>query len=356
MMDDVFFMKKALELAEGAFTSPNPMVGCVIVKNSRIVGQGYHKRAGKPHAEIEALKKAGSKAKGATVYVTLEPCCHYGKTPPCTDAIIKAGVKKVVAAMYDPNPLVSGKGVKALRNAGIKVEVGVLGLEAARLNEAYIKKITSRKPFVVLKSAMSLDGKIATKTGDSKWISSKESRKLVHLLRGRCDAIMVGANTVIVDNPRLTSRIRGGRDPLRVIVDDSLKSPPSSNVFDEGNVLVATTKKASLKKKKALEKKGVRVRVLGEKKVDLRKLVRILGKDGATSILIEGGGGLNASALEQKIVDKMLFFIAPKIIGGRDAKTPVEGDGVDQVSKSIKVREMNSIKIGSDTLIEAYLR
>lgn len=355
-MKDVGYIRRALALAERGFTSPNPMVGCVIVKDNRIVGEGFHKRAGMPHAEGEALKKAGGKARGATMYVTLEPCCHFGRTPPCTDAVISAGISKVVAAMRDPNPIVAGKGFAALRKAGVRVKVGVLSDEAEKLNEAYIKRMKTGRPFVILKTAMSADGKISTKTGDSKWISSEESRKMVHVLRSRCDAVVVGANTVVVDDPRLTSRIRGGRNPLRVVVDDKLKSPLNAKFFADDNAIVATTSKANAKKKKALEKKGVRVLVLGKEEVDLRKLVRALTRTGATSVLIEGGGTLNASALNQKIVDKIMFFIAPKIIGGANAKTPVEGKGIIRVEKALRIKDITATQVGCDILIEGYLK
>ena len=355
-MKDVDYMRRALALAENGFTSPNPMVGAVIVKDGRIVGEGFHRRAGMPHAEVEALKKAGKKARGATMYVTLEPCCHWGRTPPCTDTVISARISKVVAAMRDPNPVVAGKGFSALRKAGVKVKVGVLSKEAEKLNEAYIKRMKTGKPFVILKAALSADGKIATKTGDSRWISSEESRRMVHILRSRVDAVVVGAGTVIADNPRLTSRIRGGRNPLRVVVDDKLRSLLNARVFAGGKAIVATTSKANAIKRRALEKKGVRVLVLGKNEVDLRKLSRALGRLGATSILIEGGGTLNASALEQKIADKIMFFIAPKIIGGRDAKTPVEGAGVARVEKAMRIKDITTTRVGDDILIEGYLK
>lgn len=360
MTTDEEFMRKALELASKGNTSPNPMVGCVIVRDGAIVAEGYHKKAGKPHAEVEALRKIKD-AGGCAIYVTLEPCCHYGRTPPCTKAIIKADIKKVVLAMRDPNPIVCGKGIQELKNAGIEVIEGVLEDEARRLNESYIKYITTKKPFVILKAAMSLDGKIASKTGDSKWISSRESRREVHELRARVGAVLVGVNTIIVDNPRLTCRIGkgGGRNPLKIIVDSRLRAPLNARIFDECKVLIATTRKHDSRKRKLLEERGVKFLIVGGDKngrVDLKKLMGKLSELEITSVLIEGGGEVNASALEAGIVDKILFYVAPKIIGGVGGKTPVAGEGVELVKNAVKIKDMTINKIGEDILLEGHIR
>jgi len=355
MKSDEKFMRRALELATKGTTSPNPMVGCVLVKKGRILAEGYHKKAGKPHAEIEALKKIKD-ARGCMMYVTLEPCCHYGRTPPCTKAIIKADIKKVVLAMRDPNPKVDGKGMKELRRAGIEVVDGVLKKDAEKLNESYIKFITKKEPFVILKAAMSLDGKIATKTGDSKWISSEESRKEVHELRSKVDAVLVGVNTVITDNPQLTCRIKNGKNPIKIIVDSSLRVPLNSKIFDGGNVIIATTKNHNKKNKKILEGKGAKILITDEKngRVDLKKLMRKLGELEITSVLIEGGSEINASALKSGIVDKVRFYIAPKIIGD-DGKTVISGLGTDSIKDSIKIKNLDCRKLNDDLVLEGYL-
>ncbi|OIO79073.1 MAG: riboflavin biosynthesis protein RibD [Candidatus Omnitrophica bacterium CG12_big_fil_rev_8_21_14_0_65_43_15] len=304
-MQDKKYMRRALELAQRATgrTSPNPMVGAVIVKNGKIVGEGYHKKAGTSHAEIHAIRQAGARAKGATLYVTLEPCCTFGKTPPCTGAIIRAGIRKVVIAATDPNPSHGCKGIKILRNNNIKVKTGILEKESRALNEAFEKYITTGMPFVILKMAQSLDGKIATKAGESKWISCEKSRKLVHKLRQQVDAVMVGANTARVDKPRLKEA------KLRVIV-------PAG-------------------------------------RVDLKKFLKGLKKKHITSILCEGGGELAASLLKEGLVDKIMFFIAPKIIGGRRAKTSVEGEGITRMADALKLKDISVSKIGADLLVEA---
>jgi diaminohydroxyphosphoribosylaminopyrimidine deaminase/5-amino-6-(5-phosphoribosylamino)uracil reductase len=358
-MEDEDYMRRALELSGMGFTSPNPMVGCVIVKDGRIIAEGYHRRAGLPHAEIDALKKLKLRqARNATMYVTLEPCCHYGRTPPCTDTIIKAGVARVVASMRDPNPLVAGKGFKALREAGIKVEVGLLSKEAHKLNEAYVHYMKTGTPYVILKSAESLDGKIATSSGESRWITGEKARKQVHELRARTDAVLVGIGTILKDDPKLTCRINGGRDPLRIIVDSSLRIPTNAKVLADRNVVVATTRKHSKTKKKKLEGMGVSVFILKDKEghVDLKDLMRVLGEVGVTTLLIEGGGEINAAALKAKIVNKIMFYIAPKIIGGRNAKTPVEGDGTRKLEEALQLTDVSAKTVGDDILITAYVK
>ena len=355
------FMKLAIELAkkgEGN-VNPNPMVGAVIVKDEKIIGQGYHERCGESHAEVNAFRSLKEDASGATMYVTLEPCSHYGKTPPCADKIIENNISKVVIGMVDPNPLVSGKGIEKLENAGIEVEVGVLEEECIKLNEVFIKYITTKRPFIVLKAAMSLDGKIATKTGESKWISSEESRLQVHNLRNKLSGIMVGVNTVIEDNPELTSRIEGGNDPIRIIVDSTLRIPMDSNVLQnkDNKTIIATTSKANTEKMQEILNKGVRVLTVNENngKVDLSELITKLGQLNIDSILLEGGATLNYSALDEGIVDKVMMYISAKIIGGEKSKTPVGGNGIDKLQEAFKIRDINISVVGEDILLEGYI-
>jgi diaminohydroxyphosphoribosylaminopyrimidine deaminase/5-amino-6-(5-phosphoribosylamino)uracil reductase len=355
---DEYFMKLCLRLAMKGkgFVSPNPLVGAVIVKEGEIVGKGFHPRFGAPHAEVFAIKEAGEKARDATLYVNLEPCCHYGKTPPCTKAIIEAGIKRVVVGMIDPNPLVNGKGVEELREKGIEVEVGVLEEKARRLNEAYAKFIKGKIPFVILKMAQSLDGKIATKSGESKWITGERARRLVHKLRSEYDAVLVGANTVLLDNPSLSAHGMG-RDPKRIVLDGQGRVPPEAQVFRPGvERLVFTTDVSSPNWRKALEERGVEVVVSEGERVDIKGLLEELGKRGIASVLVEGGGETASAFLEAGMVDKILFFIAPIIIGGREAKTSVEGNGCQNLQQAIKLNYQIIRKIGSDILIEAYPR
>jgi len=357
------YLKLTISLAKKGigYTSPNPLVGAVIVKNGEIVGKGYHHGYGLPHAEIDALRKAKENAGGATLYVNLEPCCFFGKTPPCTTAIIKSGIKKVVASLKDPNPRVSGKGINQLKKAGIKVETGILTEEAKKLNEVYLKFITTKKPFVTLKAAMSIDGKIATKTGDSKWITSKDTRDFSHRLRFQYDGILTGIGTMLEDNPYLSYYPpRNFKENIKrftkIIVDSSAKLPLNAHLFKNSRVILATTKMAPLNKLKKLEKKGVEILVLEKnKKVDLLKLMEELGKREISNLLIEGGGAINESALRLGIVDKVYFFISPKIIGGKNAKTPVEGEGIENLKEAILLKETRCQRIGEDFLVEGYV-
>lgn len=355
-------MKRALQLARLGLghTNPNPLVGAVIVKNGRIIGEGYHEYYGGPHAEINALKSVKEDVKGAQLYVTLEPCCHYGKTPPCVDAIVKSGIKDVYIAMEDPNKLVSGKGIKHLKEAGLNVYTGLLKEQAEKVNEIFIKYITTKKPYVILKSAMTIDGKIATAAGDSKWITNKKSREHVHMMRGGVMAIMVGINTVIKDNPYLTTRIDGFKNPLRVIVDSRGRIPLDANVVIDksARTIVATTDMMPYKKVKALKDSGVDVIVLDKLngEVDLKKLMDMLGERGIDSVIIEGGGTLNYSALKEGIVDKVMFYIAPKIIGGSNSLTPVEGKGIDLIKDAIIVEKLDVKRFDDDILIEGYIK
>ncbi|MDO8282370.1 MAG: bifunctional diaminohydroxyphosphoribosylaminopyrimidine deaminase/5-amino-6-(5-phosphoribosylamino)uracil reductase RibD [Thermodesulfovibrionia bacterium] len=362
MTKNEMYIKKALALAAKGIgrTSPNPAVGAVIVKNNRVIAADYHKKAGEPHAEALALAKAGSDAKGATLYINLEPCCHTDKkTPPCTSAIIRSGINKVVVSMLDPNPKVSGKGIEALCNAGIETEVGIMEREASKLNEAFVKFITTKKPFVILKIAQSIDGKIADAKGESKWITGEKARKHVHKLRNELDAVMVGIGTVIKDDPSLDCRMIRGRNPYRIIIDSALRISLNSKVlgYKDGKTIIATTDKAAARKIDAVRKTGHQVMIVKsrDKHVDLQDLVSKLGKMGISSIIIEGGSHIAASALLDKIVDKVMFFIAPKVIGGKDALTSVEGGAPASLINSIKIRDMKTRRFGDDLLIEGYV-
>ncbi|MGO0121755.1 bifunctional diaminohydroxyphosphoribosylaminopyrimidine deaminase/5-amino-6-(5-phosphoribosylamino)uracil reductase RibD [Desulfothermobacter acidiphilus] len=358
---DEIYMRQALELALRARgrTRPNPMVGAVLVKEGRVIAEGYHRQAGMPHAEIEALRAAGERARGATLYVNLEPCCHVGRTGPCTEAIIAAGVKRVVVAMEDPNPLVAGKGVKTLREAGIEVQVGVLEPEARRLNEAFIKYITTRTPFVVLKVAMTLDGKIATRSGASRWITGAEARAYVHQLRATYDAILVGKGTVLQDDPSLTARLPGGRDPVRIALDSRAELSLTHRLFrldSPAPTWVAVTERASSERLKMLRDQGVEVLVCGPgPRVDLRLLLQELGKREITSLLVEGGATVNASFLDGRLVDKVVWLVAPKIFGGLSAPSPVAGEGVPAPEAAWRLRELTVRRLGEDFCFEGYL-
>lgn len=361
---DTKFMQRALDLAEkgAGFVNPNPMVGSIIVKNGNIIGEGYHKVFGGNHAEIEALSSLTSAPQGATMYVTLEPCSHYGKTPPCVNAIIESGIKKVVVGMLDPNPLVAGKGVKILKENGIEVITNILEEKARKLNEIFVKYITTGHPFCLMKSAMSLDGKIATKFSDSKWITCNESRNYVHKLRHKYASIIVGVNTVLVDNPLLTVRIPKfeGKNSIRIIVDSKCRIPLDANVIkkvSQARTLIATTEHADNEKIRKLEDLGVEVLIVQDRnsRVDLNMLMKKLGEMSIDSVLLEGGGTLNFSALEQGLVDKVNFFIAPKIIGGSLAKTSVEGDGVELVNDAFSINNLTSYRFGQDIMLEGYV-
>lgn len=364
---DIKFMRMALSLAlkgEG-FTSPNPYVGAILVKGNRVVGKGYHKRAGSPHAEIVALNSSGVKAKGSTLYVNLEPCIHYGRTPPCVPEIVKAGIKRVVIGMIDPNPLVSGKGIEKLKSEGIDTQVGILEGDAKRVNEIYIKYITKEEPFVVLKWAMSLDGKIATCTGDSRWISHESSREVVYRMRGKFDAILIGIETLIKDDPILTTHQKGRKEPKRVIIDSMGRIPLSCKLLKEveepvrgGKIILATTH--HIKKEKIEELKNRRVEIIfteeKNRQVNLKDLMKELGRRQITSLMVEGGGEVTASFLKDRLADRVLLFTSPIIIGGRDAKTPVEGEGVKKVAEAISIHRLSYRRVGEDIMIEGYIK
>ncbi len=360
-------MEQALSLAKLALgqVSPNPAVGAVVVKNDIVVGQGYTQPPGSWHAEVVALKQAGKEARGGVMYVTLEPCCHYGRTPPCTQAIIAAAIAEVHVAMLDANPLVSGRGKAELGKGGIKVYLGEHEEEAKKINEAYTKFITTGMPFVTAKFAISLDGKIATKSGDSKWISGDEARKYVHNLRYTSDAIMAGVNTVLVDDPRLTARSCGGKggaarkQPLRVIVDGKGRMPLTAQLLSEpGKTLLALGKFVTPEEKATFAQVGAELLELPLEGglVDLGKLLKALGERQITSVLAEGGGILLGSLFDCKLVDKVIAFIAPIIIGGREAKTAVSGKGVDKVVDSLKLERVSLEKLGEDLMVSGYVR
>ena len=343
--------------------NPNPMVGAVIVKNDQIIGEGFHEFFGGNHAEINALNMAGENAKGAEIYVTLEPCSHFGKTPPCALALVKAGIKRVIIAMKDPNPIVSGRGIKILQDNGIEVVVGVLCKEALKLNEIFIKYIITKKPYVVMKTAVTLDGKISTVTGESRWISSEASREYVHHLRNNMMGIMVGIGTIIADDPLLTTRIEGEncKNPTAIIVDSKLNLPLNSKILGtlkERKIIIGVTEKADKTKIRQLESMGVSIIKTPSKneRVDLNFLMNKVGEAGIDSILLEGGSTLNFSCLQEKIVDKVMCFIAPIMLGGEKAKTSVGGSGIKLLSEAVKVSNMKLKNIGQDILIEGYIK
>lgn len=355
-------MERALELAKKGIgkVNPNPLVGAVIVKNGEIIGEGYHECYGEDHAERNAVRNAVKPVEGSTIYVTLEPCAHYGKTPPCVDLIIEKKFKKVVIGMLDPNEKVSGKSIEKLKKHGIDVVVGVKEEECKKMNEIFIKYITSKVPFMVLKSGMSIDGKIATYSGESKWITSKESREDAQNLRNRLNSIMVGVNTVIADDPFLTCRVNNEKKLIRIVVDTNLRIPLDSKVVNNNDKLtiVATSLNSNENKKQTLRELGVKVIEVPEKnnKVNLKELVKKLGQEGIDSILIEGGGTLNFSALEENIVDKVIFYIAPKILGGENSKSCIAGIGFSKLDNAVNLKDMSYRKIGEDLVVEGYIR
>jgi diaminohydroxyphosphoribosylaminopyrimidine deaminase/5-amino-6-(5-phosphoribosylamino)uracil reductase len=336
------------------------MVGAVAVREGRIVGEGFHERFGGPHAEPAAIAAAGDACRGATFYVTLEPCTHFGKTPPCVPAVVGAGFARVVAAMIDPDPRNQGRGIEQLRAAGVEVEMGLLAAEAQRLNAPFVKLTTRGLPFLTAKWAMSLDGKTATRTGESRWISSPPSRELVHTLRGQSDAVLVGVGTVLADDPLLTARPPGPRTAARVVADSLARLPLESRLARsarEAPVIVAATEAAPADRRSALERAGVEVLVLPAegRRVSVRALMAELGRRRMTNVLLEGGGELCAAALACGAVDKVLAFVAPRIIGGRDAPAPVGGQGAAELARALQAKEWTMRRVGDDALIEAWL-
>ena len=359
------FMARALELAAQARgrTSPNPMVGAVVVAGGEVLGEGYHARAGEPHAETIALAAAGEAARGADLYVTLEPCAHQGRTPPCADAIIAAGVARVFAAMRDPNPLVHGRGVERLRAAGVKVSIGLLGEDAARLNEVYCRHVTTGLPHVTLKIGMSLDGKTATRSGDARWITGEESRRRVHELRNVTDAVLVGIGTILADDPDLTTRLPGAacRHPDRVVIDSHLRIPNKARVLahrNKGRTILVAGPNAPEARVRELRELGAEVLVVdgGERRVELQAVMARLAAQGITSVLVEGGSEVAASCLEAGVVDKLVFFIAPLIIGGREAPPVIGGRGAGPLADALRLRGLRWSASGEDLMVEAHLR
>ncbi|EOR24278.1 bifunctional diaminohydroxyphosphoribosylaminopyrimidine deaminase/5-amino-6-(5-phosphoribosylamino)uracil reductase RibD [Cytobacillus oceanisediminis] len=358
---DQDYMRMALELAASALgkTNPNPVVGAVIVKDGVIVGTGLHRKAGEPHAEVHAFRMAGDHAKDATLYVTLEPCSHYGKTPPCALLVKESGVKRVVVATEDPNPQVAGRGINILREAGIEVEVGILQKEAQQLNERFIHNMIHGTPFVISKVAMTLDGKIATHTGHSQWITGEAARKEVHLLRNEVDGILVGIGTVLADNPRLTTRLEGpSKNPIRIILDANLRTPLEAHITDckEAKTIIVTSAIAHSSKAIALEEKGVDLLTVPSinGQLDLKIALKELYKRGITDILLEGGSEVNASFMRQGLINKYLVYIAPKIVGGTNSYTPFRGEDIDKVEEAVPLRFEKTEWVGADIKITAY--
>ena len=359
---DESYMREALRLAANARgrTSPNPMVGAVIVRGGVIVGSGWHRAAGEPHAEIHALRMAGALAHGATLYVTLEPCSHHGRTGPCAEAVIAAGIARVVTALSDPNPAVAGGGIERLRAAGIAVVTGVCAEEARRQNEVFLKWVVTKRPFVTLKTAMTLDGKTASRTGASQWITGAAARARVHEWRDEHDAILVGIGTVLADDPRLTVRRtdRAGKNPVRVVLDSMARTPHDAKLLTDGaaRTIIAVTERADPKRTLLLRACGAEVVTCGEDAVDLPQLLGILGAQELTSVLVEGGGAVHWSFLSAGLADKMRVFIAPLLMGGTDAPTAVGGMGFDSPQAALRLRDMTVEQIGADILVTGYPR
>lgn len=351
-------MARAVVLATRALgrTSPNPAVGAVVVRNGRVVGEGWTRPVGGPHAEVVALRRAGTRARGATLYVTLEPCAHHGRTPPCADAVVAAGVARVVVAVGDPNPRVRGRGLAKLARAGITVTRGILAAEAGAVSAWFRHYIVRRRPFVVLKLAASLDGRIATSTGESRWISGPQARRWVHELRNRVDAVMVGSGTVLADDPALTCRVRGGRDPLRVVVDGGLRISPRARMLREASTaptLVATTSRAPTARKRALERAGADVLVVPGRgpRVDLATLLDLLAERGIVSVLVEGGGDLAAAMLRARLVDRVAIVTAPLLLGG-DGRPMVGELGLSRLASAPRIVDGRITSLGADLLCE----
>ena len=354
-------MRQALNLAVRARgrTSPNPMVGAVVYQGEELVGKGYHKGAGLPHAEVEALREAGDKAKYGTLYVTLEPCNHHGRTPPCCDAVLQSGVSRVVIGMRDPNPGVTGGGLERLAGAGLDVVSGVLENDCLRINEAFVAFMRTGRPFVILKAALTLDGKTATSNGDSKWITNEQSRRFVHKLRGWTDAIMVGVETALRDDPQLTCRVRGGKDPIRVIVDSKLRLSPQARMLHSGSsapTWIATLESASSERAEQLERAGATTLRLPEDngRVAVEPLLKALAARDVMSVLLEGGMTLNTSFMKSGLVDKAYFFYAPKIMGGQSSRSIADDLGVESMSDCLLFENIRTRRFGDDVMVEAY--
>ncbi|WP_320017668.1 bifunctional diaminohydroxyphosphoribosylaminopyrimidine deaminase/5-amino-6-(5-phosphoribosylamino)uracil reductase RibD [Labilibaculum manganireducens] len=365
MSKEYQYMQRAFELAKKGIgrVNPNPLVGAVIVRDNKIIGEGYHEYFGGPHAEVNAFLSATESVEGAIMYVTLEPCSHYGKTPPCAEAIVKNKIAKVVIGMLDPNPLVAGKGVKLLEDNGIEVEYDYLCEELSQMNRVFLKFIQNRIPYVVMKTAMTLDGKIASETGDSRWVSNEKSRARVHQLRNELAGIMIGVDTVIADDPMLTTRLEKGegRNPVRIVVDSTARIPLESKILNTGvqsKTIVAVTEKADSLKISQIRDLGNIVLVVKSRngRVDLADLMVKLGSEGVDGILLEGGATLNFSALEAGIVDEVMSFIAPKIIGGANSKSPVGGEGIKFMKDAIELENIKIGQLGNDLMLTGKIK
>jgi diaminohydroxyphosphoribosylaminopyrimidine deaminase/5-amino-6-(5-phosphoribosylamino)uracil reductase len=360
---DEKFMREALRQARKGMgqTSPNPTVGAVIVRNGKVLSTGYHREAGLPHAEVEALNKLGAKATGDTLYVTLEPCNHYGRTPPCTEAIVSSGIKRVVVGMKDPNPGVSGGGCEFLRDNGIQVKAGVLETECRQINEAFLKFVTSRRPFVIVKSALTLDGWTATATGHSQWITNDKSRQFVHRLRDQVDGVMVGVRTVLADDPLLTVRLRRGRgrNPLRIVVDTHLRTPVNARILHQdssSNTLIAVSADVPAEERRRFQREGVSILTCptrGEM-IDLGALMDILGTISVTSLLVEGGASIIGSMLRERLIDKFFIFKSTKILGGDDGIPMAAGPGPKRIDQCLALKDIQTRRFGNDIMIVGY--
>jgi diaminohydroxyphosphoribosylaminopyrimidine deaminase/5-amino-6-(5-phosphoribosylamino)uracil reductase len=357
------YMQLALGLALKAKgeTRPNPAVGALVVKNGKIVGRGYHKKAGLAHAEVIALEQAGPKAQGASLYVTLEPCTHFGKTPPCVHKIIASGVREVIVGMVDPNPKNNGRGIEILRRSKIKVKVGFLEDQLRRLNEVFIKYITKRVPFITVKVAQSLDGRIATRSGDSKWITTDKSRVYAHRLRSEFDAVMVGVNTILRDNPRLNAPSSDKRF-IKIVVDSQLSTPQDANIFskDASSVIIVTLPAQPAQQTENRKILSGKAKILEVKEkagqINLKDMLKKLAQEKISNILVEGGGTLIGTLFDEGLVDRILFFISPKIIGGKDAISSVMGQGIGRIDRAVKLRDVKLKHMGEDFLIEGYVQ
>ncbi len=355
---DQFFLKEALKLAKKGmgWTNPNPMVGAVLVKNGRVIGKGYHKRVGSDHAEIDAIKFSQESSEGAILYVNLEPCSHFGRTPPCVDEIIKARISRVVCCTLDPNPKVNGKGVAKLKKAEVDVSVGILQDQARVLNETFFTFHEKKRPFVALKFASSLDGKIATKTGDSKWITNEKARNYARNLRSCYQAVLVGVNTVIKDNPHLGVRIKGKKDPLRIVLDSTLRIPLESLVLRDSNILIVTTSKYNKQNLACLVRKGVQIVVLSGKQISVPELLSKLKERAIISVLVEGGGKTIGPFADSGLADKVYAFLSPILIGGKQAISAVEGEGVEKINQAINLETISYKKFEDNFLITGHIK
>lgn len=356
-------MREALRQARKGLgrTSPNPAVGAVIVRDGEVIARGYHHRAGLPHAEVEALGKLGGKAQGDTLHVTLEPCSHLGRTPPCTEAILKSGIGKVVVGMRDPNPEVPGDGCEFLRKNGVEVKTGIMEAECRRLNEGYLKFVAHKRPFVIVKSALTIDGWAATSTGDSRWITNERSRQFVHGLRNRVDALMVGVGTVLADDPYLTARPKGGqgRDPLRIVIDTNLRIPPNAKVLNHestAQTLIAVGAHIAPEGLNRFQKEGVSILACPTKadRIDLGALMDILGERSVMTLLVEGGASVIGSMLRERLIDKFYIFRAPKILGGDDGISMAAGPGARRMDGCLTLKDLEVRRFGRDTLTVGY--